>query len=63
MGYSLIKAIKICAAPNGVVFKLFWSENEHKLWPFWSEIRYAFYSGVTLGILLQKTNFSRTKAF
>ena len=42
--YSLIYAIKICAAPKGRpgFLSLFWSENGYTLCPFWYEIGYGF---------------------
>ena len=36
--YSLIQAIKVCAAPKGLVFAPFWSENRYRFCPFWSGI-------------------------
>ena len=35
-GYSLIKAMYVCAAPKGNVFAPFWSENGYRLPLFWS---------------------------
>ena len=40
--YSLIYAIKVCAAPSGRVFGPFSSENRYTLCPFWSRIVYVF---------------------
>ena len=31
-----------CAAPKGMVFGSFWSENGYTLFPFWSGIEYSF---------------------
>ena len=41
-GYSLIKAIQVCAAPSSRVFAPLWSENAYTLCPFWSGIGYGF---------------------
>ena len=40
LGYSILWAIWVCAAPKGMVFE-----------PFWSEIEYVFHSGLASGIL------------
>ena len=40
--YSPISAIQVCAAPKGMVFEPFWSENGYRFWPLWSEIGYGF---------------------
>ena len=45
----------VCAASKGMVFEL--SKNGHRFWPFWSEIGYAFHSGLTLSILFTRNNF------
>ena len=37
-GYSPISAILVCAAPKGMVFEPFWSENGYKFGPLRSEI-------------------------
>ena len=42
-GYSLIRAIQVCAAPSGRVFAPVWSENGYTLCPFWSGIGYGFW--------------------
>ena len=34
--------ISVCAAPKGMDFESFWSENEYRLCPFWSGIGYSF---------------------
>ena len=55
-GYSLTKAIKVCAASKGRVFPPFWSENEYGLCSFWPGIGYAFqasYGNVRTYILFQ----------
>ena len=45
------------AAPKGIVFKRFWSGNWSRFRPFWSEIGYAFFSGMALSILFTRNSF------
>ena len=45
-GYSLIKAMYVCAAPKGNVFAPFWSENGYRLPLFWSG-RVLVFEGTT----------------
>ena len=37
---------EVCAAPKGMVFEPFWSENGYRFWTFWSEIWYGFRGNV-----------------
>ena len=42
VGYFLTYASQVCAAPKGIVFALFWSENGYRPCPFWPGIGYGF---------------------
>ena len=41
---SLIQAIRVCAAPKGMVFQPFWSEKGYQVRPFWSERGYGLWN-------------------
>ena len=45
-GYYPISGIQVCAAPKGVVFEPFWSENDIDFKHFWSEIGYGYRGNV-----------------
>ena len=41
-GQTVKDVVDLYAAPKGMVFEPFWSENGYRFWTFWSEIGYGY---------------------